>query len=102
MLPPIAVCPTWMPWAAELVVEHPGVCDLAGERDPDSRTQRIGVDRRAAGGEEDGARAAFEHRVDRATRPTGIPSRPKRRATAEPRFGPAPTMTMDISQFLRF
>jgi hypothetical protein len=31
----------------------------------------------------------------RAIRPTGIPSLPKRRATAAPRFGPAPMMMMD-------
>jgi DNA ligase D len=33
----------------------------------------------------------------RETRPTAKPSRPKRPATASPRFGPAPTMTMDLS-----
>ena len=32
----------------------------------------------------------------RETSPTAIPSPPKRRATAAPRSGPAPTMTIDI------
>jgi hypothetical protein len=30
--------------------------------------------------------------------PTAIPSRPKRFAIARPRFGPAPTITIDIGQ----
>jgi hypothetical protein len=30
------------------------------------------------------------------TRPTGSPSRPKRRAMAAPRFGPAPAIAMDM------
>src|SRR3954454_15935697 len=33
----------------------------------------------------------------RETSPTARPSRPKRRAMARPRFGPAPTMTIDIA-----
>ena len=49
---------------AEVVVEHPGVDHLGGERDPDAGAERIGVDRRAAGGEQEGARATLEHRVD--------------------------------------
>jgi len=48
----------------KFVVEHPGVDGLAGEGDPDPRPRRVGVDRRAAGGEQDRARAAFEHRPD--------------------------------------
>jgi hypothetical protein len=39
-------------------------------------------------------RSSFSPFLD--TRPTGSPSRPKRRAMAAPRFGPAPTITMDI------
>ena len=34
----------------------------------------------------------------RETSPTLKPSRPKRRATARPRFGPAPTITSDIDE----
>src|SRR5689334_25033991 len=45
----------------DLVVQHPRVGDLAGERDAHAGPQRVRVDRRAAGSEEDRARAALEH-----------------------------------------
>ena len=48
----------------ELVVQHARVGDLAGERDPDARAQRIRVDRRAARREEDRAAAGLAHRAE--------------------------------------
>ena len=48
----------------ELVVEHPRVGDLARERNADAGAQRVGVDRGAAGGEEDRAAAGVEHRAE--------------------------------------
>ena len=166
-------------------MQHPRVGDLAGEGDADPGALRVGLDRGAAGREEDRAGARLDHRpdhrgrrrhraehaeleraadvldarledrlhelfggqrrvlehLDRAEplgqradrraervgiadvdgdevgrdpllasgrspappaspraeiRPTLIPSRPKRRATAAPRLGPAPTITIDI------
>jgi hypothetical protein len=47
---------------AQLLVQHAGVRDLAGERDADPGAQGIGVDRGAAGGEQDRAAVGVEHR----------------------------------------
>ena len=51
----------------ELVVEHPRVGDLARERDPDAGAQRVRVDRRAAGREDDRAAPGLAHRTEDGT-----------------------------------
>ena len=64
MRPPMAVWATWTPRVGDLVVQHARVGDLAREGDPDARAQRVRVDRRAAGREQDRPAPGVAHRPD--------------------------------------